>query len=428
MQSADNQEVFISKVKIIDPSSEFNGKILDIHIVDGLIHAIGKNLKQPFGAHVIEEKKICASPGFLDMHVNVQDPGYEFKEDIASALNAAASGGFTGILSCSTTDPCVDNKSAIEYQQRKAGHSLVDFYPSGALSKGQRGEELAEMYDMHRAGARAFYDFKSNVSNSQLLKLALLYTKSFDGLIMLHPSEDFLTADGQVNEGIVSTRNGLKGMPAIAEEIGIMRTLKLSEYTESRIHFTCISTVEGLDLIRKAKKKGLPVTCGVSVANLLFSEEDLSLFQSHYKVNPPLRDDKTRKALIDGLKKGIIDVVVSDHWPQNVENKECEFDLADFGMNTLESAFAMLNSAVDGKLEPADLVKVLSQNPRQILNLEQVVIKEKEKANLTIYQPDLAMTYPPENSLSVSANFADKAELKGKVIASINNQKVQQNI
>ncbi len=425
-KEAVSEDVFIANVKVVDPNSPFNNKKVDILISDGIITRIGKDLKEPFGATRIEGKNMTACPGFVDMHVNVQDPGFEFKEDIDSALKAAAQGGYTGILSASTTDPVVDNKSGVEYQIRKSKGHLTDLWVSGSLSKNQKGKELAEMYDMHKAGALAFYDFKSNVNDSQLLKLALLYVKSFDGLIMLHPSEHFLTSGGEVNEGEMSTRNGLKGIPAIAEEIGIHRALKIAEYTDQKIHFTSVSTIEGLDLIKKARKKGIKVSCGVSVANLLYNEGALDSFDSNFKVNPPLRDEKTRKALIDGLKSGIIDVVVSDHWPQNVENKECEFEVADFGMSTLENAISMVRTATDEKIEIPQLVDILSMKPRKILGLDIPAIKEKESANISVIQFNEKVE-SSELKYSLGANQPSFPEMKGKVVASINNAKVHLN-
>ncbi len=421
------QDVFISNARVIDPSSPYNGKRLDILIQKGVISKVGKDLKEPFGVVTISGKDLHVSPGFADLHVNIQDPGFEYKEDINSALNAAAAGGFTGILSCSTTNPCIDNKSGVEYQLRKAKGHVTDLWASGSVSQKQEGKELAEMFDMHRAGAKAFYDFKSEIVDSQLLKLALQYVKPFNGVIMIFPSEHHLTSGGLMNEGDISTINGLRGIPSMAEEIGVQRALKLAEYTDQRIHLTSVSTLEGLDLVKRAKKKGIKVTCGISVANLLFNDGELEGFDSNFKLIPPLREEKTRKALIEGLKSGVIDVVISDHWPQNIEGKECEFEVADFGMNTIDSSFAMLRTATKDKIEIEDLVTILSQKSRSILKMKMPSIKEKETANLTVFQPNEKWTFDVEQSLSQSKNSSVNQELTGRILAVVNNQSVHVN-
>jgi len=427
INSAEAQDIFISKARVIDSSSPHNGKQLDILIHKGIISKMGKNLKEPFGIVAISGKDLHVSPGFADLHVNIQDPGFEYKEDINSALNAAAAGGFTGILSCSTTNPCIDSKSGVEYQIRKAKGHVTDLWASGSISQKQEGKELAEMFDMHSAGAKAFYDFKSDMSDSQLLKLALLYVKPFNGVIMVFPSEHYLSYGGTMNEGDVSTKNGLRGIPSIAEEIGIQRALKLAEYTDQSIHLTSVSTLEGLNLIKKAKKAGIKVTCGISVANLLFNDGELENFDSNFKLIPPLREEKTRKKLIEGLKSGIIDVVISDHWPQNIELKECEFDVAGFGMNTLDSSFAMLRTATKDKIEIEDLVKILTSKSRDILKIPVPSINEKERANLTVFQPNEKWMFDVNQSLSQSRNSSVNQELTGKIVAVINNQTVNVN-
>lgn len=427
MKTESHKEVYISGAFIIDDSSPFNGKKTDLIIKNGIITEIGKNLKQPFDAVIFTENGLCVSPGFADIHVNVQDPGYEYKESIESAMDAAIAGGFTGILSCSTTLPAIDGKSGIEYQLKNAKNHLCDFWASGTISKGRLGKELSEMFDMHRSGALAFYDFKSEIEDSRLLKLALLYSKSFDALIMVHPAEKYLTSGGVVNEGIMSTKNGLQGIPAIAEELGVQRALKLAEYSDKAIHLTSISTLESIELVKKAKQKGQKVTCGVSVANLLFNESVLEGFDSNFKLNPPLRDEKTRKSLIDALSKGIIDVVISDHWPQNVEGKECEFETADFGMNTLETSFSMLRTATLEKIELAQLVRILTKNPREILKLPIPSIDINKEANITIFHPDKKWKYDVNKSLSQSRNNSINQELTGTISGVVNNQKVFSN-
>jgi len=346
----EKQTVLIKNATVVDNHSPHHLKKSDILIEKGIIVDIGKNLKESFGSEVIKEDGLHASIGWMDMHVNVQDPGFEYKETIESSLNAAAAGGFTEVLSCSTTTPVVDSKSGIEYQLMKSRGHACQLHVSGALSQKSEGLELAEMFDMHNAGAKAFYDFKSNVTNSQLLKLSLLYAKPFDGLVMCLPDEIYLSENGVIHEGEISTLNGLQGIPNIAEEIGAQRALKILEYSAHRLHFTSLSTPGAIDLVKKAKQKGLNITTGVNVANLFFTDKSLVNFDSNLKLLPPLREEKVRKNLIKSLISGDIDVVISDHWPQNIESKDCEFELAEFGMISLETTYVMLNTALNGSV------------------------------------------------------------------------------
>lgn len=414
--------VLLKKVTIIDPNSKYHKKKLDILIEKGTIKEIANSIKEPFGAEVIDRKNAHCSPGWFDMHVNVQDPGYEYKEDIDSALEAASSGGFTGILSCSTTIPPIDNKSSVQYQIKKSQGQVCDLFVSGAVSKGNEGKELAELYDMHLAGAKAFTDFKSNIDNSQLLNLAMQYIKPFNGLLMIQPNETYLSAGTVMNEGLVSTENGLKGLPSIAEEMGVQRALKLLDYTEHRLHFNALSTKESVDLVKKAKQQGKRITTGVNAINLLLTDEVLIKFDSNFKLNPPLRDERARKALIKGIISGTIDVIVSDHWPQNVENKDCEFEQAAFGMSSIESNYAIINTALKDEIEEEVLVGILAINPREILGIDIPVIEKGQKANMSIYQPDEKYTFNLEKSKSKSRNSSmSQYDLKGYVIGTINN-------
>lgn len=416
-----SEHILIQKALVADPNSSHKNKRLDILIESGKITQIGKKVNEPFGSTVVSGKELVVSPGWLDLQVNIPDPGHEYKEDVPSALRAASVGGFTAILNNSDSDPAIDGKSGVEYLLKHARGHLTELFVAGTLSKGRLGKEISEMYDMHRAGARAFCDFKSPVVNTQLLKLALLYAKSFNGLIMVHPIDPYLSNGFMVHEGAVGMENGLKGMPPVAEEIAIERAIRLAEYTGQRLHFTTVSTIEGLELIRKTKKN-LQITVGVCAANLLFKDEVTASFDTNFKLNPPLRDEKTRKHLLRGIEKGQIDVVVSDHWPQNVENKDCEFELAEFGMNSLETAYSMLQTAMGEKLEPMALANLLSVRPREILGLEIPRIEKGENANCTVYQPKEKWKFKVEESESLSRNISlNDKELTGIVRSTIRN-------
>jgi dihydroorotase len=414
--------VLIKNATVIDRNSPHHLKKADILIEEGIIVKIGKNLKESFGSEVVKGDDLHASIGWMDMHTNVQDPGFEYKEDIDSSLNAAAAGGFTEILSCSTTKPVIDSKSGIEYQLMKSKGHACQLHVSGSLSQKSEGMELAEMYDMHNAGAKAFYDYKSNVSNSQLLKLSLLYTKPFDGLVMCLPNETYLSENGVIHEGDISTINGLQGIPGIAEEIGVQRALKILEYSEHRLHLTSLSTTGAVDLVKKAKQKGLNITTGVSVANLMFTDKGLEDFDSNFKLIPPLRDEKTRRSLVKAVISGDIDVVISDHWPQNIESKDCEFEIAEFGMISLETTYAMLNTALNGALDQTKMIEILAENPREILRIPLPKIEVGEKANITLYQPNMTWKYDLSKSRSISRNSSlNGFEFKGRVLGIINN-------
>ncbi|MEQ8323138.1 MAG: dihydroorotase [Vicingaceae bacterium] len=412
--------ILIRNAKLVDKRSPFHLKTMDVHIEHGVIKEIGKNLKEKFGMEVISGKDLHLSIGWFDLHVNVQDPGYEYKETIESALKAAAAGGFSGVLSCSTTIPAVDHKSAVEYQLNKSKGQACELFVSGCLSQQALGRELAELYDMKMAGARAFYDYKSNVENSQLLKLALLYTKSFDGLVMCQPGDKYLNGHGMVHEGRVSTSNGLKGIPTIAEDIGVERMLKILEYTGHKIHFSALSSPASVKLVKQAKKKGLGVSAGVSSFNLMYTDQEVSNFDSNFKLMPPLRDKSMQKSLISGLLDGSIDVVISDHWPQNIESKDCEFENAGYGMINLETSFAILNTALEGRMSSEDMIELLAVKPREILGLEIPLLDVGQKPNLTLYQPSKKWTYNVSDSLSVSRNSGlDGREFIGSIVGVI---------
>jgi len=420
--SQSKDTVLIKNATIVDSSSSHHLKKSDILIEKGQIVKIGKNLKESFGSEVIKADDLHVSIGWVDMHVNVQDPGFEYKENIETSLKTAAAGGFTEILSCSTTSPVIDSKSGIEYQLGKAKGHACELHVSGALSQKGEGLELAEVFDMHQAGAKAFYDFKSNVNNSQLLKLSLLYTKPFDALVMCLPTEKYLSDQGIAHEGDISTINGIQGIPSIAEEIGVQRAIKLLEYSEHKLHLTSLSTTGAIDLVERAKKQGLKLTAGVSIANLLFTDKAIEGFDSNYKVMPPLRDEKSRKNLLKALISGQIDVVISDHWPQNIESKDCEFELAEFGMITLETTYAMLNTVMNGAVDQSKIVEILAERPRNILQLPIPKIEVGQPANMTLYQPNVSWKYDLSKSQSISKNSPlNNYQFKGRVLGIINN-------
>lgn len=417
--------LLINKAVILDPSSPYQGKKMDILIENGIIRAIKSSIQSEKNSKIVSADNLHVSAGWMDMQVDLCDPGYEFKEDLASGTAAAAKGGFTAIAVVPSTLPTLSSKSQIEYLKNKAAGNLVDVYPLGSITNKLEGNELAEMYDMHRSGAIGFSDDKNALSNAGVLLRALQYAQNFNGLILSFCKEKNLSLDGQMNEGEQSTRLGLKGMPGIAEEIMVSRNLFLAEYVGAPIHISSISTKRSAELIRQAKAKGLPVTCSVNSYNLVLTDSALAGFDSNYKLDPPLRTKTDVDALKKALLDGTIDAVCSDHRPQDIESKELEYDHAAFGMIGLETSFAMLNSN-RGKLTLEQLVQSMSANPRAIFGLPKVTIAEGAAANLTLFDPTREWTYSQAATASKSANSPfDGAKFTGKVIGVVNKNNCQ---
>jgi dihydroorotase len=366
------------------------------------------------------------SPGWCDLRANFCDPGLEHKEDLDSGALAAAEGGFTAVALLSNTEPVLDTKKGISYITAGNQARLTQLYPLGAVSVEAKGEELSEMIDLWKAGAVAFSDGTHPITNSNLILKTLQYLQLFDGLLMNQPVEGSLAKGGQMHEGINSTLLGMKGMPSLAEEMAIARDIRLLQYAGGRIHFSCISTAAGLELIRQAKKEGLAVSCDVAIGQLLFTDEMLFDFDSNYKLNPPLRTESDRQALIEGLKDGTIDAIVSDHQPQDTESKKLEFDLAEFGMINLQTLFAGLCSL--GEFDAALVVEKLSAAPRRILGLPAIELKEGAEANLTLFSMDHQWEFSESINLSKGINspFFNKT-LRGKAMGVIANGRQQFN-
>lgn len=418
--------VLIKSATIINTSSPFNGKTVDILIEKGIIKKIAASIKNTEKVQEIKAKDLHVSIGWFDLRANFCDPGFEHKEDLNSGLKAAAKGGFTGVLVMPSTNPTTDTKGGIEYIINKTKNSIVTAYPAGALSVKCEGNEMAEMYDMHSAGAVAFTDNKKSVNNPGLLTRAMLYNQSFNGLVMDFPNDKHLFNNGQINEGITSTRLGLKGIPAIAEELMVIRDLFLAEYCNASIHLTNITTKKSVQLIKEAKAKGLKVTADTNSYHLLLDETELETFDSNLKVLPPLRTKEDIKALIKGIKEGVIDAVCSDHTPQDIENKQCEFDHAKFGIINLQTSFAAMNTASNGKITLTELVATITTNPRNILKLEVPKLEVGEPANLTLFSPTTPTTLETNDIVSKSKNTPLVGKkLLGKVYGVVNQNKLE---
>ncbi|MEM9990324.1 MAG: dihydroorotase [Bacteroidota bacterium] len=387
----------------------------DIFIQDGIIQKIAKNIMLE-ADEIFDATDCYISIGYLDVGAYVGDPGFEHQEDVDSLSAAAAVGGYTAVATLPNTFPSVHSKSEVLYLKNNTLHHLTDILPIGAVSKNCAGEELAELYDMHEAGAVAFSDGTHSVRQAGVLLRALDYTKTFRGLVINHPHDSSLMPNGQMHEGLISTKLGLRGIPSISEELMLARDLQLLAYTQSKLHILNVSTQKSVDLIRAAKQEGLQVTASVAALNLTHTEDDLDGFEVQLKVQPPLRSTTDRAALIAGLKDGTIDCITSNHRPLEPEAKKRAFLDADFGTIGLETTMAALHTA--NVLPMSQLVEKIAYQPRKVLNLAAPAIEEGQSANFTIFHPDLEWTYEADAIRSKSRNspFIGR-KFKGKVVA-----------
>lgn len=405
--------ILIKNATISSPDSVLNGKKADIFIRKGIIAEIGKNLNHK-ADKVIESNDLQVSPGWVDVFADYCDPGYEHKETLLTGLDAAAAGGFTDVFVVPNTHPVIASKTTLEYVQNKSKGHAVNLHVLGAVSKNIEGKDLAEMMDMQNAGAIAFSDGWYPVQNAGLMQKALEYVKAFNGTIVQLPVQASLASGGLMNEGETSVRLGMSGIPNIAESLIIHRDIELVRYTNSRIHFTGVTTAESLALIKAAKKDGLQVTCSVTPFHLLYTEESLKMYDSVYKVEPPLRTEAERKLLVKALMDGTIDCIATHHRPQDWDAKVKEFEYASPGMITQETCLAMIMEAAP-KLDASQLVKLMSTNPRKIFGLREVKIEEGQPASISVFDTTATWTYSKSNkrSLGINSPLFDK-NLKGK--------------
>lgn len=409
-------KILIREAKIIDPKSPFHNQVVDVKINNGTIEKIGNNLPSD-DYKEIKATNLHLSQGWFESSVSLGEPGFEDRETIQNGLNVAAKSGFTGIALQPNTFPILDNQSQIHFVKQKAINLATDLFPIGALTKNSEGTDLAELFDMKNAGAIAFGDYSKSLSNANLVKIGLQYVQDFDGLMIAFCQDEKIKGSGVVNEGIVSTRLGLKGIPNLAEELIVARNLFLLEYTGGKLHIPTISTAKSVALIREAKARGLKVTCSVAVHNLVISEEKLDGFDTRFKVAPPLRTEKDRIKLISGVLDNTIDVITSDHNPIDIEHKKMEFDLAKNGTIGLESAFGAL-------LPVLPLEKIIEKLTfaRSIFKIDSNEITEGNLANITLFSTDDEWIFGKENILSKSKNSAFLGtKMKGKVIGIYNN-------
>ena len=413
-------DILLKSATIVDASSKHHLKKRDVLIEKGIISKIALSISNSKNIKEISLANLHISQGWFDSSVSFGEPGFEERETIENGLKTAAQSGFTHVAVNTNLNPVTDSKSTIKFLRSQGEGSPVSLYPIGSLSSKGRGENLAELYDMKNEGAIAFYDYKNPIENPNLLKIALQYSQTFDGLIQSFPFEKAIAKHGMVNEEVNSTRLGLKGIPALAEELQIARDLYILEYTGGNLHIPTISTKKSVALIKEAKKKGLKVTCSVAISNLALTDDVLDSFDTNYKLLPPLRTKDHINALLKGLKEGVIDGVTSDHNPIDIEHKKTEFDHAYFGSIGLESCFGALNNILDTETAVGTLTGL-----KKTFNIPQHTIAEGNKADLSLFDPKKEWVFSTDDIVSTSKNAALLGtKLKGKVYGIIANNKL----
>ena len=417
-------KLLIKQAQVIAPSSPLNGKKQDILIENGKITRIADSITGQ-ADQVISEEGICVSPGWMDIFADFADPGQEYRETIETGARAAAAGGFTDVMLIPNTSPVTDTKAQADYLVQKGKQTPVNIHPIAAITRKTEGKDLAEMYDMHQAGAIAFGDGIHPVQSAGLLLKALQYVKTIDGTVIQLPDDSSIGANGLMNEGIVSTRMGLPGKPIVAEELMVARDIKLARYTESRLHFTGISSPKSLEYIKRGKEGGIQISCSITPYQAFFCDEDLAGYNTHLKLNPPLRTRNDMMAIRQALLDGSVDCIASHHLPQHWDGKACEFEYARYGMISLETMFAVVTTI---GLDPQTFVQMQAVNARRLFGLPVPEIAEGADACLTIFAPAAAFTPDEKNIRSKSKNSPFTGmPLKGKVIGIVNKAQVHLN-
>jgi dihydroorotase len=413
-------KIVIKNATIIDVENTFHQQNIDIEITEGIISNLGNNLKVQEDYQIIEKENLHISVGWIDTQVVFGEPGYEDTETIENGLKTAGKSGFTNVLLHSNTNPAIDNETIIQFIKNKSQNSATNIHVISCFTKNNDGENLSNIFELHKCGVVGFGDYKKNIQNTNLLKIGLQYVQNFDGIILNQPMNKDLKGKGFVNEGIQATKLGLKGIPAMAEEIELEQNIAVLEYTKGKMHIPIITSKKSVEIIKKAKEKGIQITCGTSINNLYFTDSVLENFDSNVKVFPPIRTQEDKNALIEGVHTGIIDVVTSDHCPVNIEDKQIEFELAKYGSIGLESIFGALNPIFTIEKTVEKLT-----NGYTIFNLKKPKIAIGEKANITLFNPKNKYTFQRENIFSTSKNSIFLNEnLQGNAYGIIHQNKV----
>lgn len=392
--------------RVIDPANRLDA-VADVLILDGQVARVGPGLAPPEGTPAIDAAGKVVAPGFIDMHVHLREPGEEYKETVATGTRAAAAGGFTAVSAMANTLPVNDTRAVTDYILAQArADGVVRVYPIGAVSKGLRGEELAELGELAEAGCVAYSDDGKPVKNSGLLRRALEYAQAFGKPIISHAEDASLAAGGVMHEGFVSTDLGLKGVPAAAEEVMVARDIALTELTGSPVHIAHVSTAGAVRLIRDAKARGVPVTAEVTPHHLLLTDEAVRGFDPHTKMSPPLRAKRDVEALREALADGTLDAIATDHAPHALADKEVEFDLAAFGILGLETAvpLCLTHLVREGILDLPTYIARQTVGPARILDLPLGTLSPGVPGDVTILDLERELTIDPSRFYSRSRN------------------------
>ncbi len=402
------KKLLIQGGRVVDPASKTD-QIRDVLIVDGKIAEVAGEISPSDGVEVLDARGKIVMPGFIDIHVHLREPGFEYKEDIESGTKAAAAGGFTAVACMPNTEPAMDNDSVVSRVVRRAREvACVRVYPVGAVTKGRVGKELAELGEMKAAGAVAFSDDGSPVSTSEVLRCAMEYLKSFDCVLMDHPEELALSEGGVMNRGLNSTLAGFRGIPNEAEEVAVARDILVAGLTGGRIHLTHVSTKGAIELIKEAKSRGVRVTCDVTPHHLFLTDEAVleSGYDTNTKVNPPLRAKEDAEALIQAVIEGAVDAVATDHAPHHMDDKWVEYEYAAPGISGIETAVSLMvdRLVLPGHLSWLRLAEVMSLNPARILGIPGGTLALGHPADITVVDPGLEHSVDPNKFLSKGKN------------------------
>jgi dihydroorotase len=421
------KSILIRGGRVIDPQQKLDQK-LDILIENKRIVKIEKKINKK-NIQVIDAKNCIVSPGFIDLHCHLRDPGRPDKETIETGSQAAVAGGFTSVCCMPNTDPPIDNEGLVNYIYKEAARvNLCRVFPIGAITKKREGKEITEFGELIRAGVKGFSDDGDEVADANVLRHAFEYSKIFDVPLFEHPIDRSLAQGGVMNEGFVSTRLGFKGSPVIAEEVIVARDLLLARFTDARLHLCHISTKSAVDLIRTAKEEGIKVTCETCPHYFFYNDDVLETFDANYKVNPPIRSEKDRRAIIGGLLDGTIDCIATDHAPHCQAEKEVEFANAPYGMIGFETALPMIIMELISKHKCtwSDILTKVSINPAKIIKEKAGTIKQGALAEVTVFNPATKWKLTAEKIRSRSKNTPlIDTELTGQVTAVVLNGEIK---
>ena len=421
--------MLLKNAHIINPADNLN-ELSDIRVENGMVAEISKNLFPLVDEEVIDLSGKVITPGLVDMHCHLREPGFESKETIKTGIQSAIAGGYTAICPMANTSPVVDNLMTLKYTFDRAKEAdEIGFYPICALSVGLKGQNLVNMSELKDNGAVAFSDDGKPLENLKLYRVALEYADSLGALIISHSEDSSLASGGVINEGAASTRLGLQGISDLAESVAVARELEVLRYSGGKLHFAHISTKRSIELIRQAKKDGLNVTCETAPHYFSLCDEDIKTFEAKFKMNPPLRSREDKEAVIEGLQDGTIDVIATDHAPHTLEEKLMPIQKAPMGIVGFETSLALcITNLVDGGyLTLSQVIEKLSLNPSRILNIKQGNIKIGEPANLTVVDPDVEWIVDASKFKSkCKISPFDGKKLRGRVLAVVVNGKYKE--